>query len=218
MKIGRIISSLRNIELFRIEGENSGHACYGSNQDWYRKRWQRMAGCGPSAVANIIHYLERSGEEKEIGPNLTRSEYLELMEEIWGFVTPSLGGVSSTAMLCKGAESYVTSKGNRVRMEFIDIPKKKSGRPDIRQVTAFIEAALREDLPVAFLNLEHGSVEELESWHWVTIVSLEYEPDGSKADIRILDGGALRQISLSDWYHTSRLGGGFVYFQIKTEE
>jgi hypothetical protein len=210
-----ITRSLRNIDLFRVEGEASDQSCYGSNQDWYKKRWQRMAGCGPSAVANIIYYLERTGEGKESQPNLTRSEYLELMEEIWSFVTPSLGGVSSTAMLCRGAERYITSKGRSVQMEFIDIPKKRSDRPDIRQVTAFIDAALQKDLPVAFLNLEHGSVRELESWHWVTIVTQEYEPDGSKTDIRILDGGWLKQISLSDWYRTTKMGGGFVSFELK---
>ncbi|HWT76963.1 MAG TPA: hypothetical protein VN258_19865 [Mobilitalea sp.] len=208
-----MIYSIKDKNLYKIEDEAAREIYYGSNQDWYGKRWQRLSGCGPSAVANVIYYLSRTREKQDSYPALTKEECLAFMNEIWNYVTPSFGGVSSTAMLCKGMNSYLKEKNLNIQMDSIDIPKKKSLRPDVKQVLQFIMDALKKDSPVTFLNLEHGTILELESWHWVTIVSLEYETDGSTAFVEILDGGLLKRIDLLQWLNTTKLGGGFVSFE-----
>jgi hypothetical protein len=72
--------------------------------------------------------------------------------------------------------------------------------------------ALRNDTPVAFLNLNNGAEKQLYSWHWVTIISLEYEEDGNTAFADILDEGLIKKIDLAGWFRTTTLGGGFVSF------
>lgn len=209
--------SIKNTDRFSIKDQLSQKIYYGSNQEWYKKRWQRMAGCGPSAVANVIHYVNWSGLKDEEKKSVTRESYLSLMSEVWDYVTPSFGGISSTNMLCGGVDRYVKEKKLNITTESLDIPKNKKLRPDSQQVISFISNALEQDSPVAFLNLEHGTVYELESWHWVTIIALEYYEEYQSAVIDILDGGIIKQIDFLQWLHTSKLGGGLVRFQYSTQ-
>jgi hypothetical protein len=209
-----ITASIKDKNLFIIIEENAEQPLYGSNQEWYLKKWQRMSGCGPSTVTNIIYYLNRTRNNSQCCTNLTKNDCLNLMNEIWNFVTPSFGGISSTNMLCKGVKKYLTENALNIQMDFIDVPKKNSLRPDFKDVLTFINKALEDDTPVAFLNLDHGTVLELDSWHWVTIIGLTYEADGSTAFVDIMDGGLLIQINLSQWYQTTKLGGGFVSFAL----
>jgi hypothetical protein len=148
---------------------------------------------------------------------VTKEAYLNLMCEIWDCVTPSLGGVSSTSMLCNGFDKYRRKNNLNITTKSLDIPKNKKIRPDAQQVITFIANALEQDFPVAFLNLEHGTVYELESWHWVTIIALEYFEEYQSAIVDLLDGGIIKQIDLLQWLQTTKLGGGFVRFNTEKQ-
>ena len=60
-----------------------------------------------------------------------------------------------------------------------------------------------------------AQLKRLDSWHWVTIISLEYVLDGSIAILSILDGGTIKKVDLAQWFNTTALGGGFVSFDFK---
>jgi hypothetical protein len=205
--------AIKNKNILKIEDEENKMVFYGSDQEWYSKKWQRMAGCGPSAVANIMHYLISSNNDPQSCSKLTKTELLKLMDEIWNYVTPGLGGVNSTGKLRDGVLKYTTEKELNIRLGCFDIPKKKALRPDLQQVVCFLTEALSKDSPVAFLNLEHGTIEELESWHWVTMIALEYDTELSATFATILDCGLEKRINLAEWLDTTKLGGGFVSFE-----
>ncbi len=204
--------SIKDINLFRITEEEYHITLYGGNQEWYVKRWQRMAGCGPSTAANIMYYLNKTRYNTNI--EQTKEEFLRLMNEIWRYVTPGMGGVSSTTMLMEGFRKYLTDQKLEHVLDSIDIGKKPEQRPDISEVISFLEKALEEDVPAAFLNLEHGSILELESWHWVTVVALEYDLEDRTAFITILDNGMRKRIDLVRWLNSTKLGGGFVSLRV----
>ena len=204
--------SIKDINLFRITEEEYHITLYGGNQEWYVKRWQRMAGCGPSTAANIMYYLNKTRYNTNI--EQTKEEFLRLMNEIWRYVTPGMGGVSSTTMLMEGFRKYLTDQKLEHVLDSIDIGKKPEQRPDISEVISFLEKALKEDVPAAFLNLEHGSILELESWHWVTVVALEYDLEDRTAFITILDNGMRKRIDLVRWLNSTKLGGGFVSLRV----
>ncbi len=203
------IFQLKDKDAFRIEDKAAAEIYYGSNQEWYPKKWQRMAGCGPSAAANIMYYLMHM-HDTGLNSFLTKDDCLALMNELWYYVTPTLGGVSSTGMFSKGIDKYIKKKKLNIKIRSIDIPKNKSERPGIDQVHSFIIHAFEKESPVAFLNLEHGTIEELESWHWVTIISLDYQEENGSSWVQILDGGLVKRIDLLEWLRTTKLGGGFV--------
>ncbi|MGD9568280.1 MAG: hypothetical protein AB7V48_08130 [Sedimentibacter sp.] len=199
--------SIKNLEYFEILDEVTSKKYYGCNQEWYKKPWQRMAGCGPTVATNIILY-----SRKNIG--ISKNESLMIMNEMWEHVTPTIKGVNSTNIFYDGLVSYSKSKNKKLCYDAVDVPKKKKMRPSFEKVVDFIKFSLKNDIPLAFLNLCNGEEVCLDKWHWVTLVSLEYEEDLSGAVIEILDEGIKKNIDLLLWYNTTTLGGGFISFNI----
>lgn len=91
-------------------------------------------------------------------------------------------------------------------------------RPSLSAVMEFIRSGLKEDVPIAFLNLDHGDEENLESWHWVTIAGLYCSEDGQVVQVFICDEGITKQINLKLWLETTVQGGGLVYFQPDSQQ
>jgi hypothetical protein len=207
-------TSIQNLSLFKIYDEITQSSYYGCDQEWYTTKWQRISGCGPTVASNIIYYLNRTYANSE--PNnssTTKNDCLKLMEEMWKYVTPTLKGVSSTKIFFNGLLAYSKLNNLNLKHDFIDIPKKRLLRPKFSRLLSFLNDALCNDSPVAFLNLNNGAVEQLYSWHWVTIVTLEYSEDGSTAFTTILDEGVIKKVNLAQWFQTTTLGGGFVSFK-----
>lgn len=187
---------------------------YGSNQDWYLREKQRRCGCGPATVTNIMYYIQGKHFEKNQNLGLTKERCLELMNEMWGYVTPGPRGIPSTSMLGEGIVKYLHKHKLDIRLDYLDIPEEKQLRPNLATVVAFLHKALENDTPVAFLNLDNGKVDELESYHWVTAISLEYSLDENIAYLNIIDGGDEIKIDLLCWLSTTKAGGGFVSFAL----
>ena len=121
-------------------------------------------------------------------------------------------GIPTTAALIKGAVGYIAARNLELVPEELDIPKNKRLRPELPMLLTFIGQALESDLPVAFLSLDNGQEENLDTWHWVTLLTLQYEEDGSAAFADVADEGKLLHVDLKKWYDTTGLGGGFVRF------
>lgn len=203
--------SLLDIGKFYILDEESGEMHLGSNQEWYSGEFQRLAGCGPAVASNMIHYLlgDKCGEER-----IGKKDFLALMEEVWCYVTPLEGrGLPSTDLFYRSLLDYSRDKAFMVRrFAILDMHSPSPERPKFEEIIKLIEGGLSCDLPVAFLSLNSGQVNNLDEWHWVTIVALEYED--AQAYVDIMDGGEIKQVDLTLWYNTTTLGGGFVYFDV----
>lgn len=199
--------SIKNPEYLEILDDITSEKYYGCNQEWYKKPWQRMAGCGPTVASNIILY-------KRNNVGISKNDSIAIMEEMWKHVTPTMKGVNSTNIFYNGLLSYAKNKGSMLLYDAVDVPKKKDMRPTFERIINFIKIALENDLPLAFLNLCNGEEKCLDKWHWVTVISMEYEEDLNYASIEILDESIKKTIDLKLWYNTTTLGGGFVAFSV----
>lgn len=206
--------SIKSKHILKIINSDEKTDIYGSNQDWYHREKQRRCGCGPATVTNIIYYIRSKHLENNQDSRLTKEKCLELMNEMWSFVTPGPRGIPSTAMLGEGIVKYLHEHKLDIRLNYLDIPEEKQLRPDLGAVVAFLHKALENDIPVAFLNLDNGKVDKLESYHWVTVTSLEYNLDENEAYLDIIDGGDEMKIDLLCWLTTAKAGGGFVSFTL----
>jgi hypothetical protein len=206
-----VTRSIQNLGLFKINDEITQSISYGCIQEWYASRWQRLSGCGPTAVSTIVSYLNRT-QAGSNSASLTKRDCISLMEEVWQYVTPTLKGIPSTKILYDDVLAYAQAKALKIKLDVMDIPKNRLRRPDFQSLLSFLDVALGNDTPVAFLNLNNGDVKQLDSWHWVTIISLEYAEDGSACYTEILDEGMIKRIDLAQWFHATTLGGGFVSF------
>jgi hypothetical protein len=205
-------ASLKNIKLLEIIDEATSQTYFGGWQEWYGAWWKRMSGCGPTVASTILSYMKRSGCGDNDGCPVPRSEFCAFMDDVWQFVTPGVMGIPSTEALMKGAASYIRERRLDIRLEELDIPKNKLQRPGFQKLLDYLAWALNNDSPVAFLSLDKGQEDALDSWHWVTLLTLEYEPDGSAAVIGVADEGKYFTADLKKWYDTTSMGGGFVRF------
>lgn len=208
-----ITRSIAYPNLLKIVDDSMHKTYYGCDQKWYTTEWQRRSGCGPSVASNIIFYLNHTKSTLELEQNFTSKEkWLSLMEEIWEYVTPSLAGIPTIKMFYEAVITYSKSKRLNIKYNSCDVPKYKSNTPKLLEILDFLEGALMKDAPIAFLNLCNGEEKNLDRWHWVTIISLEYTENGKSTFVDILDEGIIKRIDLALWYKTTTLGGGFVYF------
>jgi len=129
------------------------------------------------------------------------------MSEMYTFVTPGIQGVNNSSIFTDGISRYLAKAGICFNPLVLEIPGKSGERPYIDVVLEFIESALRSDAPVAFLNLSNGSLGNLESWHWVTIIAIETDT----MHVEFCDYGNVHEIDIYEWLRTSRLGGAFIY-------
>lgn len=204
-----------DLELFNITLPD-GRTAFGAEQGWFPDRRKRMSGCGCVAAANIILYYSRAFpgvmpgslyealKKKIVGT----ADVLPLMEEMWNYFTPGFMGLHTTAAFEKGAAEYSKSRGLSLSTAVIDVPAGKKNRPAPDAVKAFLEKAFGDGCPVAFLNLSSGGVKNLQSWHWVTVVSVEESSGG--LTVTASDEGRKITLDLFKWLKRSRLGGGFV--------
>ena len=204
-----IRKALRNPEAFEVRERGGEPAGYGFQQDWYPTLWQRTSGCGPTAVSEILFYLERNRLHSG-NSGLTKSEAVALMRGVWNSVTPTIHGIPSTDALSRGIRAYSAANRLGYVTESVEIPAKPSLRPELSTLLEFFADSLERDLPVAFLNLNSGTVRNLDSWHWVVAVSLEYEEDLSAAYITCPDEGMKKRIDFAEWFRTTSRGGGLV--------
>ena len=184
---------------------------FGANQNWYSTIFQRMAGCGPTAASNLIWYLTAT---RPMSCNrlcarvcTEQPNMLHLMKQVWKYVTPGLRGVDKTSILANGVVRFADERQVPLRTAVLDVSPERSQRPSPEEVHAFLSDALLNDLPVAFLNLGSGRVDNLDNWHWVTLVSVDRS---LKAEM--YDQGVRQDIDLALWLSTAARGGGFVTF------
>jgi len=207
-------ASLSNLDLFKIVDESTKETHLGGSQEWYGTEHQRRAGCGPCVAAVLVSYMLRSKEPPEERKKiLSKKEFVSLMEEMWNYVTPSDRGLPSTDLFYKYLLSYAKDKGLPVSRCAICDMHSPSSRPLLLDVINFIDGALNKDLPIAFLNLDSGKEDRLDEWHWAVITAIEH--DARQAFVDVIDGGSLLRIDLALWYETTKLGGGFVFFELK---
>lgn len=211
-----ILKSIENPEMFTFNEMEKGQVFYGSNQRWYPTIWQRLSGCGPCASSNIFYYLTHNQSPQD--SYRSKTEWVALMQELWKYVTPSIRGVDKMVMLYNPLVEFAQNKGIILDYRLCEIPKEVYRRPSLEGVIDFLEKALDNDAPIAFLNWNNGEVKNLDRWHWVTIIQLEFNKEKTIAYATILDEGRLKKVDLALWLRTTTLGGGLVYFLIPARE
>jgi hypothetical protein len=205
--------TLTDTDAFLIR-DASGNSYYGGDQEWFGvdkescKEYRKEAACGATTCANILAYLARtrSGLAGLAPSGLhDKEEFLAFMKAVYPFVRPGLIGIMP-ADFTRGAQEYSAARGFEFTYDLLTVPAASSKRPKEDAMYGFLNAALVDDLPVAFLNLSGGRVKNLDSYHWVTLVGL----DDASGVCRIVDNGRLLDVALKKWLRRSTLGGAFV--------
>lgn len=195
----------------------AGDEYFGCDQNWFRTEWQQMAGCGPSTAATLLMYLKENGRIHLPMDILAKQDCLLLMEVVWNHVTPTPNGIYLIEQFCGGIESFAAFHELHIDCRALSIPAEGQSRPLLADAINFMIEALTLDTPIAFLNLCNGDVEDLEEWHWVTLVALETDPDHTEAIATLFDGDKSSRFDFARWHETTHGGGALVYFLAGSE-
>ncbi len=212
----RQLAGIRQPDLLLIHDQEMTQTTYGCDQDWFADHWQRQAGCGPCTAATLLYYLARSRsflDHLYTASSHAREDFTAFMHEIWHYVTPNHMGVNEAAILANGVRAYAARHAVSLTPQVLKVPGWQTRQPQPAGFVDFVRQGLDQDCPVAFLNLSNGRLANLDSWHWVVITSLE---SAGSPDILavIADSGERKVVNLSQWYRTSWLGGGAVWFSV----
>ncbi len=197
--------AIQNPTRLQVRDEPTGQIFYGSDQEWYAKRIQRLSGCGPSVAANLLFYRQKQGTPP------TKENLLYLMNRVWPFVTPTFQGIPNAQMLQEKINKYAAANALSLSYHTLDIPQAGAERPGLPQVIDFLCQGLQADSPVAFLNLCNGKESRLDKWHWVTITAISYTENKQQATLTIYDAGNQLEADLALWLATTKRGGGLLY-------
>ncbi len=200
--------TLTEMSRFIIADTKNNKTTLGYDQRWYKKKWQRMSGCGPTVGATVTLYLFK----QEITPILVE-DAMPLHQTMWEFITPTIKGVSTLDRFSKGYQKYCEANHVNVQLKQMCIEKKNN---DIQQIITFIFHHIDHDHPIAFLNLHHGNQKNLESWHWTLLVG--YKKMGDDIIVQLLDNGSQIEINMNEWLKTTRAGGGMIAFNSKYQK
>jgi len=204
---------IKHPEWLQLKKDNQ--KLYGYNQEWYNTSFRRTRGCGPTAAAMLLLYLNIRESEPLSYKNHSISSIRTVLEDVWKFITPGwLLGLNSTEKFCKGMETLLEHYGLRWQCRKLSIAADKSKRTSLSQVVKFLEGGIAADCPIAFLNLHKGRVTVLESWHWIALISLSYDASQNRYMVTCYDGGYPITFDVGLWLATTRLGGGFVYITV----
>ena len=210
--------------------DECGKLTIGGDQYWYPSEGFLPPGaCGATTASNVLAYLLRSRPElfcimQKTGlvgleapfhdsnnpyedspaPN-TKAGYLSFMKKVYRFLYPRLGGLMVEGFL-EGMSELAHEYELPITTEFMRAPIGRSRRPSFSEVAGFLRSSLGSDIPVAFLILSNGCVENLDTWHWVTVLALDEETKR----VKILDNTEVFWADLCVWLETSIMGGSFV--------
>jgi hypothetical protein len=196
----------------------SGLEYFGCDQNWYLSSWQQISGCGPTTASTLLLYECKSGRIRLPLEVLSREDCVRLMEAVWAYVTPTPNGIYLSEQFCDGMMSFAASHGFELDCHALNVIENRMERPSFSEVLAFIQNGLIMDRPIAFLNLSNGDLDNLEEWHWVTLVALETDSDTQAAYATIFDGDKSETIDLKQWYEQTVEGGSMVYLVVRQNQ
>lgn len=204
--------SIKKPELLNITDSFEHKTYFGADQVWYRKVWDREAGCGPTCASNITAYLAQTRDNyKELFvPNsLERKDFVGHMENLFRYVTPGAMGVNHVDKFVKGITQFAKDRGVQIETKVFSVENCITRKRNPEKLMEFVRQGLLSDCPLAFLNLSRGEEISLQAWHWITITGADIRENSLIATAS--DEGRIIEFDLLRWYLTTRMHGGLIY-------
>jgi hypothetical protein len=156
---------------------------YGGNQEWFHQNWKRQAGCGSTSGANLAAYYASADTRmtdlyKGNYTNFSQKEYLQAMEEMFGYMKPGIFGYPYIHKFSKQFVKFCDERG--VRMKATVLKKYHSAQEAFQFVKDNIDAGQ----PIALLVLFHRAKQLVDdNWHWMTITGYVEDSEQNIAQI-----------------------------------
>lgn len=224
-------TAIRHPEWLAVFDNQTRAEHFGARQSWFPKRYQRQRGCAvvtaslamaycarkPQHVSLYQPYLEADRVTGQIPADyrLERQNFIGQMQDLWRYISPPLWGVL-LSRYTTAVERFVKDRGLVISCEVHKLSfYRKRNRRNFKRLIHFIQASLKNDVPVAMLLYSKGQVTEVQDRHWISIVEIQCNNDFSQAEVTVSDHGRKKHFSLDKWFYTSRIGGACVGYKLE---
>lgn len=171
------MKSLLECPIVYHDGEMIG---YGGNQDWFKEKWSRRAGCASVSGANTLIYYTKENH------NFTKDEYLEYMNHMFTIMEPKKRGFPYVFLYARGLKKALSNQDRYFDYKIIR-------RPNVPQGISFLKEAIDNGNPIGLLVLIHRRRALRDDlWHWVTIFG--YEENDGEIDVIFSDCGKRKSV------------------------
>lgn len=193
----------RELDFINIEG------FYGGDQNWYRDRFMRMAGCSAVCASEACAYLAGHFPGlRKLYPgdpdNICKDEFVLFMETVFKYVTPGFMGMSSIKRFKRCFLEYACTAGVDVRLTLL------GGESRADEAKQFARNAMDAGYCVLYLLLTHKDKELDEfTWHWFTLTG--YEDIGESMQVDFATWGSKHSFDFDRMWNTgTKSHGGMV--------
>lgn len=131
---------------------------YGGNQEWFKTKWARKAGCASVCAANMTGYYLFN---KQV---FSKDEFLLLMEEMYSIMEPKKRGFPYSYLYKYRLRKYLNNNNKPIEAK---IYRRFSS---IQEAIRLVKEGINSNHPIALLILYHHHPDlEEDNWHWVCI-------------------------------------------------
>jgi hypothetical protein len=190
----------KELDFINIEG------FYGGDQNWYKDRFMRMAGCSAVCASEACAYLAGHFPNlRSLYPgdplDIHKEEFISFMETVFRYVTPGFMGMSSIKRFKRCFLEYASAAGADVRVSML------GGEASADAAKEFARRALNAGYCVLYLLLTHKDKELDEfTWHWFTLTG--YETDGETMLVDFATWSNKHTFDLGRLWNTGTLSHG----------
>lgn len=196
-----MVYSLGHDKTTKLTLTADGRTYYGAYQEWYPTLFRRMAGCGPTAAANMLACVD------DRLPFASVEARVKVMQSLWRYVTPGVRGLHRVEKFARGSKAFFKAFG--LPFDCVWTEYTRDAPLSQKEMADFIKQGLTAGSPLAFLNLRNDTVPCLEKWHWVTVVA--FDDETLTADV--FDGDIRFELPLEKWYRGGKEHSGLAYYK-----
>ena len=188
---------------------------YGGDQNWYSSDILKKRGCGPVAAANILAYMSLQKSEYSklyTETSYSQANFTQFMNKLYLHLQPGLVGTPDKNQWIEKVKSWASSKG--ITLTAHSYP----ATYDKYSAAYAIKQGLKNDHPVASLNLNYGFSMDGETygWHWVTITKY-FQSVNDNRWIAVSSWGERKSLNWDVYWagnhdHLLASDSGYIYF------
>ncbi|MEI6101604.1 MAG: hypothetical protein WCP73_07175 [Eubacteriales bacterium] len=190
----------KELDFINIEG------FYGGDQNWYRDRFMRMAGCSAVCASEACAYLAGHFPAlRKLYPgdpdHIRKEEFVSFMKTVFKYVTPGFMGMSSIKRFKRCFLEYACAAGADVRLTLL------GGEAHVDEAKSFVKRAMDAGYCVLYLLLTHKDKELDEfTWHWFTLTG--YVDIGESMQVDFATWGNKHSFDFDRMWNTGTLSHG----------
>lgn len=191
----------KELDFFKIDG-----IYYGGDQNWHTHPLMKLGGCSAvcaceQCITAARNFPALSGLYPYNPLYVTKTDFLKFFEQMFAYIHPGIGGLTSIDKLERMFLKYAHSAGVSLSFE------KLNGHAEYESAAEFVKGAIDDEVPVMYLMLKHADIafDEYE-WHWFNLTG--YQIKAGNMNVSFATWGKRHDFDFAKAWNTGKFWRG----------